>query len=392
LHASRTGCVFLSHDANQYSLATLIVSLYSYFRSNITARNSGDIGNMRKSHIQAGSIILLMILCLMPSGSLAQPVANPTLEPPPPVEVETVTPQFVEQFRTDYATFNHDSIMKWISPKRGLVQDSILMSYEATSAQMKDFVKEMKDLKSNSVDFFQGYYTGTSREKKFYKAFYQINFSLNKVAQRINIVAVFEKIGDKWFLVQTHNLRMTRGTMNTPSRESMTLQTNVLTVGERPLDFEGKTFSKTKQSRRFASTMAIKRKRPVLLNFFSRMSGDFGAQLKWAETLYPKFKGRNIYIFCVTDDEPEFVAPFIDQEKLKLAVLLDVNSLMHQDLEVDIHPYIILLDHRGVVRTISRGYNKESYGLVENLMNEIIDEANRDIALEKEGGPPINKY
>ncbi|MCD6217382.1 redoxin domain-containing protein, partial [bacterium] len=189
----------------------------------------------------------------------------------------------------------------------------------------------------------------------------------------------------------TQNLRMSRGGINSPTTESFALQTDQLTIGDMPLDFEGVTFSTSKKSRRFASKMARNRKRPVLLYFFTLISADSGAQMDWAETLYPKYKDKNVYIFCVTDDKPEFLKWYLEQGKWKVAVLRDENSLMHHDLEVDIHPYIILLDHWGVVRTISRGYNEESLKFVESVMDEIIDEANRTIALEKTGGPPIHK-
>jgi len=351
--------------------------------------------------------IILALLLLLPAAlanAQAQDAGSTILES------DAITPGFAKTFQSDYITFKPGNIMKWISPRRGLVQDGVLMSYDYTNTKMAEFQKEMKEIKNPEMLFVRGYYNRTSFSSAkgsmpivegktpitqptfgFYKAFYQLTFNLGKIRQKINIIAVFEKLDGKWYLVQTQNLRMSRGGINSPTTESFALQTDQLTIGDMPLDFEGVTFSTSKKSRRFASKMARNRKRPVLLYFFTLISADSGAQMDWAETLYPKYKDKNVYIFCVTDDKPEFLKWYLEQGKWKVAVLRDENSLMHHDLEVDIHPYIILLDHWGVVRTISRGYNEESLKFVESVMDEIIDEANRTIALEKTGGPPIHK-
>lgn len=351
--------------------------------------------------------LILALLLLLPAALANAQTQNADSQI---LESDAITPGFAKTFQSDYITFKPDNIMKWISPRRGLVQDGVLMSRDYTNTKMSEFQKEMKEIKNPEMLFVRGYYNRTSlsnaRSSKsivegktpttqptfgFYKAFYQLSFDLEKIRQKINIIAVFEKLDGKWYLVQTQNLRMSRGGINSPTTESFALQTDQLTIGDMPLDFEGVTFSTTKKSRRFASKMARNRQRPTLLYFFTLISVDSGAQMDWAETLYPKYKDKNVYIFCVTDDEPEYIKWYIEQGKWNVGVLRDVNSLMHHDLEVDIHPYIILLDHWGVVRTISRGYNEESLELVESVMDEIIDEANRAIALEKKGGPPIHK-
>ncbi len=353
------------------------------------------------------NFIILALLLLMPTS-----IANAQSQDADAqiLESDALTPGFTKAFQADYITFKPENIMKWITPRRGLVQDGILMSHEYTRTKMTDFQKVMKDIKNPEILFLRGYYNRTANsgargsfpivEGKtsvtqptfgFYKAFYQLTFDLGKVRQKINIIAVFEKLDGKWYLVQTQNLRMSRGEANTRTTESFALQTDRLTIGDMPLDFEGVTFSTTKKARRFASKMARNRKRPVLLNFFTLISTDSGAQMDWADSIYPKHKDKNIYIFCVSDDEPAFLEWYLDEGGWNIVVLRDVNSLTHHDLEVDIHPYIILLDHWGVVRTISRGYNKESLKLVENVMDEIIDEANRTITLEKGNGPPIHK-
>jgi hypothetical protein len=306
------------------------------------------------------------------------------------LEVDTITPQFVKDFQNDYATFSADKFMKWISPKRGLVEDGILMTFDLTKTKMKDVEKEMSGLKP-SMYFIRGYYNGLADVKKFYKAFYQLSFKAGKADQRINLIAVFEKIDSQWYLVQSHSLKLSRDTLRSGKNDALALQTNLLTIGDFPFEFEGKTYVTKGKARQFSSKVAKNRKRPVLLNFFTRISGDFGAQLDWAESLYPKFQGRNIYFFCVTDDELDFLTPYLDDGKWKLAVLLDEKSLIHHDLEIDIHPFIMLIDHSGVVRCISRGYNKESLGLVEKITLEIIDEANRSISLETKDGPPKHK-
>jgi len=328
----------------------------------------------------------------------------------PALESDLMVPAFVMEFRQDYISFKPERIMNWISPKRGLVQDGVLMSYETAASRMKEFQKEMADLKNPELTFLRGYYNGNAdtdlqanrqilegkdydspQKNNFYKAFYQLTFTLGQVNQKINLIMVFEKINGKSYLVQTQNLRLTRGDRNTKNTESLILPTDRLMIGDKPLDFEGITFSKSKKARRFASEMAQRRTRPVLLNFFTKISPDVGVQLDWAESLYSKYKGKNIYIFCVSDDEPDFLAPYLESGGWKIVVLRDPDSLIHQDLEVDIHPYIILLDHWGVVRTMSRGYNKESLVLVEKIMVDIIDEANTVMTQQKSGGPPVHK-
>ena len=352
-------------------------------------------------------VILLLLMAMFHPASLdaqVNPQGRKTLES------ELLVPAFVMDFQQDYASFKLERIMNWISPRRGLVEDGILMSYEYTEERLKKFEKEMSELKNPQLTFLRGYYNGnrdsglegsmnilegrdngSSQKNNFYKAFYQLTFKLGKVNQKINLIMVFEKLDDKSYLVQTQNLRLSRGNQVNIRSESLSLPTDKLTIGDKPLDYEGVTFSKTKKSRRFASEMAQRRIRPVLLNFFTKISLDVGMQLDWAESLYPKFKGKNIYIFCVSDDEPDHMAPYLESAGWKIVVLRDPDSLIHMDLEIDIHPYILLLDHWGVVRSMSRGYNQESLELVEKIMAEVIDEADSVIAFNNASSPPVRR-
>jgi hypothetical protein len=316
----------------------------------------------------------------------SKPPARPAM-PPSKLEVEAVVPSFAMAFKDDYRTLNPAKIMKWISPKRGLIEDGILQTYDETRQKIQTMQEELKGIKIE-MTFARGYYTGSSDANDFYRGFYELSMGQGKVNQVIKTIAVFEKINSQWFLVQTQNLRLAQNsplpTMDTPK-----LEPNILMVGDHVPEYSGTTYGKKPQ--KFSSILAQRRGRPVLLNFFTRISGDFGAQLDWAQTLYPKYKGKNIYIFCVTDDALEFLKPYLASGKWKIAVLRDDKSLMHLDLKIDISPYIMLIDRDGVVRVVSRGYNKSSLVLVEKIMDDVIDQANREMSAAKKNGPPIHK-
>ena len=332
----------------------------------------------------------VLIACFQTSAMAQEQPRDATGKPPEIAQVTMVTPPFIEQFRKDYLSYDPNRIMKWMTPKRGLVEDGILRTYDDTRKKMLDFQKEMKGMEADML-FSRGFYTGSTQSNDFYKAFYQVSIGSGKLRQTINMIAVFEKIDAQWFLVQTQNLRLSHDVAS-PTKDALALETNMLVMGDRPLlDYAGVTYSK--KPRRFSSVAAQRKITPVLLNFFTRISGDFGAQLDWAKSIHTKFINRNIYIFSVTDDEPEFLEPYLESGKWKgdIVVLLDKDSLIHHDLDVDIHPYLMLFDHHGVLRLISRGYNKESLGLVEKIMDDIINEADRARTLEKEGGAPIHK-
>jgi len=324
-----------------------------------------------------------------PSGEKPAPqgLTQPPPKQPSKLEAEAVTPPLATEFRDDYRSLDPNRIMKWISPKRGLVEDGILMTFDETRKKLQSMQDELKGFKID-MTFVRGYYTGSSEVNDFYRGFYELTMGQGKVSQSIKTIAIFEKINSQWFLVQTQNLRLAQNSP-LPTMDKPTLEPNMLMVGDHVPEFNGTIQGKTTQ--KFSSELAQRRGRPVLLNFFTRISGDFGAQLDWAQTLYPKYKGKNVYIFCVTDDAPEFLKPYLAGGKWKIAVLHDDKSLIHLDLKIDISPYIMLIDQNGVVRVISRGYNKSSLGLVDKILNDVIDQANQAMSLSKKNGPPIHK-
>lgn len=337
------------------------------------------------------TITLILMLSFLSASMFSYADTVQPMDPSrPPIEIDTLTPSFITEFRDDYVSFETQRLLKWLTPKRGLVEDGVLMTYERTREKMSGVEQEMRALKPRMA-FLRGYYNGFADLRQFYKAFYQISIPAGKSEQKINMIAVFERIDGKWYLVQTHSLKLHRDTSMATPEDILALQSNILAIGDYPFDYSASTYSLTQPPRRFSSEISKNRNRPVLLNFFARFSGDFNAQMEWAESFYPKLRGKNIYFFCVSDTSLEFLQPYLKDSGFQIiahnnVVLLDEDSKMHHILEIDIHPYLMLIDHRGVVRAISRGYNRESLGLIEEITFSIIDEANRDIRLEKESG------
>ena len=344
---------------------------------------------VRKMKTRLTVLLAITIVLCMCGLAISQnkPVPKPGDQPESRMEFESVTPPFTIQFRDDYRSLDSNKIMKWISPKRGLIEDGILLTYEETRQKMQKMQEDLKGIKVGMA-FANGLYTGSSATNDFYRGFYQLTIGDGKVSQEIKTITIFEKINGQWSLVQTQNLRLAQNSP-LPTMDKPMLEPNMLMVGDHVPEYSGIIIGKKPQ--KFTSVLAQRHGRPVLLNFFTRFSGDFGSQLDWAHTLYPKYNGKNIYIFCATDDALEFLKPYLAEGKWKIAVLRDEKSLMHLDLKIDIHPYIMLIDQAGVVRVISRGYNKSSLGLVEKIMDDIIGQANNAKVLEKKGGPPIHK-
>ncbi|MEO7994676.1 MAG: hypothetical protein ABI743_09795 [bacterium] len=269
---------------------------------------------------------------------------------------------FALQFIKDYQSYNVATFGPWIHPRHGLIDQRELKTREQVLA---DFSKTGAALKNFKVTYTFGH--GEFQGDQFYKAlFLQSGGTLPKVNVRLNFICEFEKIGDRWYLVQSHNY--------TATSESWLMVGDVID--------DASLVGTTLGDRRFSINYAVGRSKPVLLSFCDQgkdvFLNDNAQHLKTVHQWYSELRTQPIYVMNVNESSAQTVKEYLTLNKLMMPCVTDVDSLWHKSLQVDVHPFLLLLDQGGVIRAMNRPgegrYNADAYGLFRQIVSDVIAE------------------
>ncbi|HYE78887.1 MAG TPA: hypothetical protein VEI97_12955 [bacterium] len=313
---------------------------------------------MRCSTLPAALLLLLLALPMAPAV-LAAPLT-------PPTDTSGLIPegdvQFAREFIADYQSADVARVSKWVHPRRGVSDQRELKTKESFQASLPTLSKAIKTGKL-TWRFDYGQFYG----ERFYKALYrQSGGKLGDVRKSFDIICVFEEIGGKWYLVQVNHYTA--------------VSAERLMVGGKAAD--ERLVAKTLGGRSFSLAYATGKNKAVLLSFF-----DAGQDLlldinikhlrtmkKWTDEL----KREPIYVMNVTERTAAETNEYLKINKIPMPGIVDGDSLWHHVLDVDAHPYLLLVDHEGTVRAMHRGgapYDPAVYTLFRAIVSDVVAEA-----------------
>lgn len=295
------------------------------------------------------SLVLILLGCLLVPASAQLPTLAPG-------QIE-VPDDFAKQFIVDYMAGDAVKMGKWIHPRRGVIDSRFLKTRDQFLGSYPELTKILKQTKV-TYRFGEGMFNGDS----FYKAIYpQVTGQFGKLPTVISLLCIFEKIGDQWFLVQAHRYDMASA--------------NWVTVGDKITDnrLKGTTMS----GRSFSLEFALSKEHAVLLSFDDQVQNMFRddnlRHMKAVKKWYEELKGKPIYVMNISEHSKERMEKYLADNKMMVPVVMDDKSVWHHALQVDQHPYLILIDHTGVLRAVHReSYDDATYSLFRQIVSDVV--------------------
>ena len=101
-------------------------------------------------------------------------------------------------------------------------------------------------------------------------------------------------------------------------------------------DLDGKTW-----------TLKALRGEVVLVNFWATWCPPCQKEIPDLEALYKRFRNQRFVILAISDEEADKVRPFIAERKVTYPVLLDPDSKVHKEFEVEGIPKSFVFDRDG---------------------------------------------
>jgi peroxiredoxin len=311
-----------------------------------------------------------VVLRVVPAVMLALIVFMPFVNSPATAQAEgDEIPEFFQDFLIFYSSGNLNEMSGHVHPDRGLVQNGYLLTYEEVERDFQVLGKQIGKIDYIRAIYDSGFFPG----ENYYRAKCWVHYRIAGYTQQVPTVFVFEKIEEKWYLVQSEMVEF---------RDQFRDFFEILTIGYILPDIE----LTTNTNRLYNSGAAAEKNKATLLYFFSLWDiyGDLNTRF-FLEMLKEFGRRNDIYIFGVTDDDKTEIDNWMERQELDFVWLYDEKSLVHYDLGILIHPCVLLLDKTGRLvlmgswryerdRLLDPDYRTESQELIMRRIAEVLSE------------------
>ncbi len=321
---------------------------------------------------------------------------TPSESPEDPFTRATTPPAQFLMFNADFSSLDLDQFFQWINPSRGLVTNGVLLTKEEAEEQFRSIFEgeNIENLAEINLRYNWGQFQGANT----YQADAWMEIKLAQAGDedwyRMHHQFVFEIIANTWYLVQWEYIPPDLGlalgfqsglseteqvpeeyqrfavpqsaaTLSGVSVWPLLIGTNFATeAGLHPIR------GTTPSGRTWSLAHAVSVGKPTVFYFFSvqglsvALPEDFETQMQFLEGLYDRFGHENLYVYGVTDDDREELEWLGESGYTSFAPLLDENSDIHAALNIDTHPFIVVLDSEGTVVALSKTFHPSSYDLI----------------------------
>ncbi|MBZ4418144.1 TlpA disulfide reductase family protein [Myxococcus sp. RHSTA-1-4] len=122
--------------------------------------------------------------------------------------------------------------------------------------------------------------------------------------------------------------------------------------------------------------LAADRGSVVLLDVWATWCEPCRDALPFYENLAREYAGRGLKVYALSvDEDPRAIAPFLQETKVGLPVLLDENAqVAERTLKVKGMPTTYYIDRRGVVRHVEEGFTEEFYPRYQSHIEALLAE------------------
>lgn len=324
--------------------------------------------------LRALPALLLLSVCLLAGSAASAQGLGGAGAAGLPASIE-VDDGFAREFIADYQTADANRIGKWLHPRRGVIDSRALKTRDQFLASLPQLAQVIKGSKI-TYRFGAGEFNGPN----FYKALYpQSGGQIGDLRASISLICAFERIEGRWYLVQAH--RHDAGSAGW------------YMVGDKITDerLSGPTLT----GRRFSVSYATGRNHAVLLSFYDDRQDlfrddnllSFRTVKKW----YDELKAQPIYVMTISERGRVATEQFMREKKLVTPVILDEQSEWHRALQVDQHPYLVLIDHNGVLRALHRAeFNGPAYTLFRQIVSDVLAQTPAKSSGQNSGPKPVD--
>ena len=350
----------------------------------------------------AYSIINLSLGFLLLQGFIGGP-SGTAVNPQEAFQRATTPPSAFLAFNEDFSSGDPDRFISWIHPSYGLVRNGVLFSLDEASEEfrMGQRNSESGELTGLNVHFNFGEYVGDNHFQADCWVEYVLASGGVENVYRFHNIFVFRIINSGWYLVQSEYVMADSGTVMSldtaleqqqnipPELQQFVVQySDVGMVGAHPWPLLlGSTLSsdtnlhpvegELMNGRTWTLDFAVEQNKPTVLFFLSLINSSvsperFDAQMEFLEGLYDTFGREDLYIFGTTDENREHVKWVGDSGYVEFAPLLDIGSAMHANMNIDNHPYIVVIDKDGIIVGIAKSHRPESWPLIEERIREVV--------------------
>ncbi len=319
----------------------------------------------------------------------------------------TPTQEFV-YFNFDFSQMDLDTTMTWVNPSLGLVKDGVLLTAdEAREVFRQDFygAGQANIIELNLV-FNYGEFTGANTYMADTWVEYKILENGVENWYRFHNQFVFKIMNMSWYLIQSEYIPADSGgfvTFDYGTSSNADLPdwmhdyivdysgTQVSGVISWPL-LIGRNFADATELHPLEGTTpaggtwklvnSADAGKPVVLFFFSVQGlyiaepEVFEAQMDFLEGLYDTFGYQDLHIYGATDDTREELDWIGESGYTGFAPLLDEGSQLHQAMNINEHPYVVIFDGDGTVVALTRSWHPSNLSLLEDRIREVVESAN----------------
>jgi thiol-disulfide isomerase/thioredoxin len=120
----------------------------------------------------------------------------------------------------------------------------------------------------------------------------------------------------------------------------------------------------------------------VAISFWASWCGPCLKELPVLENIQKQIPKSELRIISINFGEERklFRRHLRQLAQAEIALVHDARKRVGKAFGVESLPFLVLIDHRGDVREIKRGYSEESLPALINLMNGLLEERARDLA------------
>ena len=315
-----------------------------------------------------------------------------------PFSRATTPPAQFLVFNDDFSSMDKTRFMQWIHPDRGFVKNGILLTRAEADAGFHAGGSNEAGVQAVNVFYNYGEFAGGN----FFQADCWVEYKFIEGGEerwnRFHNMFVFEIIDSLWYLVQSEYVApeadISISLQNVPQQDQPIatpythpalpgispwplLLGNNYTTGAELHPIQGKTWS----GRTWSLAYAVSRKKPSVLYFFSVQSlavatpEELKSQMDFLSDLRDTFGTTDLYIYGVTDEARTEVEWLGESGYTGFAVLLDEGSALHATMNIDVYPYIVVMDAEGTVVGISKTYRPSSWDLIRQKIRQAIAKA-----------------
>jgi hypothetical protein len=339
-------------------------------------------------------------MMLLQFGPPAVPQDNPNEDP---FARATTPPMQFLTFNSDFSSLNKDKFIQYVHPNRGLVKNGILLTKDEADKDFQSGQSAGKGIQSVNITFNYGEFVGAN----CYQADTWVEYKgTGEDGQpswfRFHNIFVFEIIDGNWYLVQSEYIASDPG-IRTELKSGINQAQNVdpdlqkFVVGETEPVLPGATpwplligsnfvsegnlrqiEGKTWDNKSWTLAHAVEDKKTTVLYFYAvyqllvAPEDEFHGQMNFLSGLYDTYDRKDLYIYGVTDEPREKVTWLAGAGFNKFSPLMDEGSKLHANLNIDLHPYIVVFDSEGTVIAVNKGYHPSGYPLIKERIRGAI--------------------